>query len=142
MIDGSITIPFSSPDEKACRSSNWYYGSDGLLDKALRDVNLGSATEGHGPDMGSRLNLLQLPDTTNLSGYKESKAVGSHLALGSHQKRLRNEVDFTRFCHAYWNHFNEVFTKDLDASVVYTEILSIIKGSARKFTFYICSIRR
>ncbi|GKC59146.1 UvrD-like helicase, ATP-binding domain, P-loop containing nucleoside triphosphate hydrolase [Tanacetum coccineum] len=41
--------------------------------------------------------------------------------------RLR-EVTFDRFCLFYWPHFNSSLTKKLDASRVFTEIISHIKG--------------
>ncbi|CAD6264208.1 unnamed protein product [Miscanthus lutarioriparius] len=38
------------------------------------------------------------------------------------------EVTFDKFSVTYWPHFNSVLTKRLDASTVYTEIISHIKG--------------
>ncbi|CAK7326909.1 unnamed protein product [Dovyalis caffra] len=38
------------------------------------------------------------------------------------------EVNFEKFCEVYWPHFNSKFTKKLDSSRVFTEIMSHIKG--------------
>ncbi|KNA11547.1 hypothetical protein SOVF_134110 [Spinacia oleracea] len=40
----------------------------------------------------------------------------------------RKEVNYEKFCTFYWNHFNSQFTKKLDSSRVFTEIISVIKG--------------
>ncbi|XP_059624937.1 uncharacterized protein LOC132268175 [Cornus florida] len=39
-----------------------------------------------------------------------------------------NEVNYDRFCSFYWPHFNTKLTKKLDPAVVFTEIISHIKG--------------
>ncbi|KAF8651806.1 hypothetical protein HU200_063328 [Digitaria exilis] len=41
------------------------------------------------------------------------------------------EVTFEKFAASYWPHFNAELTKKLDASTVYTEIISHIKGGYR-----------
>lgn len=41
------------------------------------------------------------------------------------------EVTFEKFTASYWPHFNAELTKKLDASTVYTEIISHIKGGYR-----------
>ncbi|KAK3023536.1 hypothetical protein RJ639_044890 [Escallonia herrerae] len=38
------------------------------------------------------------------------------------------EVNYERFRSSYWPHFNSLLTKRLDSSIVYTEIISVIKG--------------
>ena len=38
------------------------------------------------------------------------------------------EVTFKRFSSSYWSHFNILLTKKLDPSIVFTEIMSVIKG--------------
>lgn len=38
------------------------------------------------------------------------------------------EVNFDRFCSSYWPHFNNLRTRKLDPSKVFTEIMSVIKG--------------
>ncbi|KAM7484789.1 hypothetical protein LguiA_000798 [Lonicera macranthoides] len=38
------------------------------------------------------------------------------------------EVNFDRFCSYYWPHFNYLWTRKLDPSKVFTEIMSVIKG--------------
>ncbi|XP_071714348.1 uncharacterized protein [Rutidosis leptorrhynchoides] len=40
----------------------------------------------------------------------------------------KREVTFDRFCSLYWSHFNTNFTKKLDRTRVFTEIISHIKG--------------
>ncbi|KAK2999234.1 hypothetical protein RJ639_022978, partial [Escallonia herrerae] len=42
-----------------------------------------------------------------------------------------NEVNYDRFCSSYWPHFNIRLTKILDPSMVFTEIMSVIKGGLR-----------
>ncbi|KAK2999235.1 hypothetical protein RJ639_022979 [Escallonia herrerae] len=42
-----------------------------------------------------------------------------------------NEVNYDRFCSSYWPHFNMRLTKILDPSMVFTEIMSVIKGGLR-----------
>ncbi|KAK2992174.1 hypothetical protein RJ640_000810, partial [Escallonia rubra] len=42
-----------------------------------------------------------------------------------------NEVNYDRFCSSYWPHFNTRLTKILDPSMVFTEIMSVIKGGLR-----------
>ncbi|TKW14788.1 hypothetical protein SEVIR_5G190200v4 [Setaria viridis] len=38
------------------------------------------------------------------------------------------EVDYEKFSHSYWPHFNAKLTKNLDPSTVFTQIISHIKG--------------
>ncbi|KAH6770322.1 hypothetical protein C2S52_015125 [Perilla frutescens var. hirtella] len=44
----------------------------------------------------------------------------------------KNEVTFDRFLSSYWPHFNLKLTKSLDASRVFTEIMSHIKGGMQE----------
>ncbi|EFJ34295.1 hypothetical protein SELMODRAFT_438696 [Selaginella moellendorffii] len=46
----------------------------------------------------------------------------------SQRIQRRKEVDFDCFAASYWPHLNSSFTKMFDASVVFTEIMSSIKG--------------
>ncbi|KAF2320974.1 hypothetical protein GH714_032328 [Hevea brasiliensis] len=41
------------------------------------------------------------------------------------------EVNYEKFCSNYWPHFNAKFTKKLDSSRVFTEIMSQIKGGLK-----------
>nr|GEX72619.1 UvrD-like helicase, ATP-binding domain, P-loop containing nucleoside triphosphate hydrolase [Tanacetum cinerariifolium] len=41
------------------------------------------------------------------------------------------EVTFDKFCSFYWPHFNSNLTKKLDGSIVFTEIISHIKGGVQ-----------
>lgn len=41
------------------------------------------------------------------------------------------EVTFEKFCASYWPQFNNKLTKGLQSSIVYTEIMSYIKGGLR-----------
>lgn len=38
------------------------------------------------------------------------------------------EVDYEKFSHSYWPHFNSQLTSNLDPSTVFTQIISHIKG--------------
>lgn len=49
--------------------------------------------------------------------------------LGKLGKWEGTEVEFERFAWTYWPHFDVKLTKNLDPSMVYTEIMSHIKGS-------------
>ena len=49
--------------------------------------------------------------------------------VSKHGKWEGTEVEFDRFAWTYWPHFDMKLTKNLDPSMVYTEIMSHIKGS-------------
>uniref|UniRef100_A0ACD5XV05 Uncharacterized protein n=1 Tax=Avena sativa TaxID=4498 RepID=A0ACD5XV05_AVESA len=53
-------------------------------------------------------------------GYWKSRALQTFIEL--------KEVTYEKFSAAYWPHFNAKLTKKLDASTVFTEIISHIKG--------------
>ncbi|XP_048422280.1 uncharacterized protein LOC103932355 [Pyrus x bretschneideri] len=65
----------------------------------------------------------RFPEATNLphGQLRSSRSV----AL---QTIWTKEVDYERFSSSYWPHFNKQLTKKLDASRVFTEIISHIKG--------------
>lgn len=54
-----------------------------------------------------------------------SRSVASETFLGM------KEVTFDRFCSVYWVHFNNQLKKQLDASRVFTTIISHIKGGLK-----------
>ncbi|XP_062226608.1 uncharacterized protein LOC133924891 [Phragmites australis] len=53
-------------------------------------------------------------------GHSKSRALQAFIEL--------KEVTFEKFAASYWPHFNDGLTKRLDASTVFTEIISHIKG--------------
>ncbi|KAJ0433421.1 putative TPR and ankyrin repeat-containing protein [Helianthus annuus] len=81
--------------------------------------------------------LLMLDGTVGTS-YLERFPNVRHLNYGNKTGTSRlsvleefmrfKEVTYERFCSAYWPHFNNKLTKNLDPSTVYTEIMSVIKG--------------
>ncbi|KAK2635965.1 hypothetical protein Ddye_030757 [Dipteronia dyeriana] len=52
------------------------------------------------------------------------------------------EVNFDRFSSLYWPHFNTNLTKKLDSSLVFTEIISHIKGGLRAMDVGDCKLSR
>uniref|UniRef100_A0A0D9W8Y6 UvrD-like helicase ATP-binding domain-containing protein n=1 Tax=Leersia perrieri TaxID=77586 RepID=A0A0D9W8Y6_9ORYZ len=54
------------------------------------------------------------------SGYSKSHALQAFIDM--------KEVTYEKFASTYWPHFNSDLTKNLDASTVFTEIISHIKG--------------
>ncbi|KAK3222752.1 hypothetical protein Dsin_009777 [Dipteronia sinensis] len=52
------------------------------------------------------------------------------------------EVNFDRFSSRYWPHFNAELTKKLDSSLVFTEIISHIKGGLRAMDVGDCKLSR
>ena len=53
-------------------------------------------------------------------GYSKSRALQAFIEM--------KEVTYEKFSASYWPHFNSELTKKLDASTVFTEIISHIKG--------------
>ncbi|KAI3734269.1 hypothetical protein L6452_13734 [Arctium lappa] len=81
--------------------------------------------------------FLMMLDGTLGDSFFERFPEARGLSYGSHmssrsvalQTFLRSKkVTFERFCSLYWPHFNSNLTKKLDASRVFTEIISHIKG--------------
>ncbi|KAL6608065.1 hypothetical protein ACP70R_041128 [Stipagrostis hirtigluma subsp. patula] len=58
--------------------------------------------------------------TFNEVGKSKSRALQAYMAT--------KEVDYEKFSCSYWPHFNAKLAKDLDASTVFTQIISHIKG--------------
>ncbi|GLJ34036.1 hypothetical protein SUGI_0684510 [Cryptomeria japonica] len=52
-------------------------------------------------------------------------------SLAFMQIMRKNEVNYERFDSVYWPHFNAELRRGLDSSVVFTEIISHIKGSSK-----------
>lgn len=68
----------------------------------------------------------RFPDVKGSSHYGRRRSI----ALRTFMKK--NEVTFDRFRSIYWPHFNLKLTKNLDASRVFTEIMSHIKGGMQE----------
>lgn len=62
----------------------------------------------------------------------DGSGVSKSLAL---QMFARKDVSYDKFVGSYWPHFNTQLTKKLDASIVYTEIISHIKGGIEAGSF-------
>lgn len=56
-----------------------------------------------------------------------NKTSNSRLSVLEQCIRLK-DVTFERFCSVYWPHLNNKLTANLESSIVYTEIMSVIKG--------------
>ncbi|KAH6770323.1 hypothetical protein C2S52_015126 [Perilla frutescens var. hirtella] len=61
-------------------------------------------------------------DERDFCHYESTKSVALQTLI------RKNEVTYDRFCSLYWHHMNAKLTKNLDASRVFTEIMSHIKG--------------
>ncbi|KAK2965395.1 hypothetical protein RJ640_001472, partial [Escallonia rubra] len=80
--------------------------------------------------------LLMLDGTVGISFFRRFPQVrqmrqgrpNSSRSVGLENFIRTKEVNYERFRSSYWPHFNSVVTKQLDSSVVYTEIISVIKG--------------
>ncbi|XP_042028915.1 uncharacterized protein LOC121775899 [Salvia splendens] len=59
---------------------------------------------------------------------RDSPQFGDRRSVGLQSFLRNNEVTYDRFSSIYWPHFNTKLKKSLDASRVYTEIISHIKG--------------
>ncbi|XP_042013425.1 uncharacterized protein LOC121761816 isoform X2 [Salvia splendens] len=59
---------------------------------------------------------------------RDSPQFGDRRSVGLQSFLRNNEVTYDRFSSIYWPHFNAKLKKSLDASRVYTEIISHIKG--------------
>ncbi|KAL9228934.1 hypothetical protein vseg_004460 [Gypsophila vaccaria] len=78
--------------------------------------------------------LLMLDGTLGVSYFHrfhdeaESSFGGSTISKSAAVLMKRKEVNYDKFSMSYWPHFNSQLTKKLDASRVFTEIISCIKG--------------
>ncbi|KAL2322364.1 hypothetical protein Fmac_026743 [Flemingia macrophylla] len=65
--------------------------------------------------------------------YRNVKDIGSGSGSGALETFIiRKEVTYERFDSSYWPHFNVQICKKLDSYLVFTEIMSHIKGGTRK----------
>ncbi|KAI3685051.1 hypothetical protein L6452_34283 [Arctium lappa] len=75
--------------------------------------------------------LLMLDGTVGTSYFERFPCIRKHgtsrLVFLEHKMRSM-DVTYEKFCSRYWPHFNEKLTKNLYPSMVYTEIMSVIKG--------------
>ncbi|KAH6809207.1 hypothetical protein C2S51_026990 [Perilla frutescens var. frutescens] len=78
----------------------------------------------------------RFPDVKGSSHYEGRRSI----ALQAFMRK--NEVTFDRFWSLYWPHFNLKLTKGLDASRVFTEIMSHIKGGVREGEAWDCKRSR
>ncbi|KAI3729664.1 hypothetical protein L6452_18327 [Arctium lappa] len=75
--------------------------------------------------------LLMLDGTVGTSYFERFPCIRKHSTsrLVFLEQNMRSmDVTYEKFCSRYWPHFNEKMTKNLYPSMVYTEIMSVIKG--------------
>ena len=79
--------------------------------------------------------LLMLDRTCGSSYFERFPSIRKIFFIGSASSRLfapmvrKIEVTYEKFSTSYWPHFNSQYTRKLDPSRVFTEIISCVKGT-------------
>ncbi|KAG0608710.1 hypothetical protein M758_8G126400 [Ceratodon purpureus] len=115
MLDGSISRSYfalnpQDPNEKT----------------AVTLLEVGNETADNGKEDED---FSDIEDEENFSDNGDDKADESSQDGSKPARWEGTEVEFERFGTLYWPHFDAKLTKNLDPSLVYTEIMSYIKGS-------------
>ncbi|CAM8956395.1 unnamed protein product [Rhodiola kirilowii] len=112
------------------------YADDTTLFKGIPDAFVGIQSTAYPLVITFKKLLLMLDGTIGNSYFERfptvrdlSEGRTGNLRSNAVQTFMRlNEVTYDLFYSAYWPRFNDQFTKKLDSSRVYTEIMSHIKG--------------
>ncbi|CAM8959009.1 unnamed protein product [Rhodiola kirilowii] len=112
------------------------YADDTTLFKGIPDAFVGIQSTAYPLVITFKKFLLMLDGTIGNSYFERfptvrdlSEGITGNLRSNAVQTFMRmNEVTYDLFYSAYWPRFNDQFTKKLDSSRVYTEIMSHIKG--------------